>query len=145
MPDEGPLFLGRSSDGKWRCSAYLSLTQQNEFVMYRLDVRPWGRDLIPLGTDVLRRLPLGRWLTSAHSWLRAPMEEWLDSGAVTTSRPIEEKELRRLRQQAERLVKSELPEERTQRLRPFLLSTDRAFVLRIAGAWCGARHPTSYC
>jgi len=109
MPEEGPLLVGRSSDGRWRCSAHLSLTEQNEFVIYRLDVRPWGSELIPLGTDVLRRLPLGRWLTSAHSWLTAPLAEWLDSGSPSPSRPVDEKEWRRLRQEAERIVKSELP------------------------------------
>ena len=94
-----PLLVGRSSDGKWRCIAHLGFTDRNELVAYRLEVRPWGDEVVGLGTDALRNLPLGRWLTNAHSWLAGPVAEWAR----------DPEKLKHLRQETRRLAESTPP------------------------------------
>lgn len=108
VPKEGPLMVGRSPDGKWRCLAWLSLNERNELVAYRVEVRPWTGEVISLGTDVLRYLPLHRWLAEAHSSLTGPVAAWLREGGVP-ARSIDRRELRRLRKEAERMVESTPP------------------------------------
>jgi hypothetical protein len=106
LPSEGPLMVGRSPDGLWRCLAWLSLNERGELVIFRLELRPWTTDEMPsIGTDVLRYLPLAHWLAQAHSRLTEGIAEWLQERGVST-RPIDAKEFRRLRKLAERMVES---------------------------------------
>lgn len=101
-------MVGRSSDGRWRVLGYLSLTDNDEFVIYRLEIRPWTSDVIFIGTDVLRNLPLHRWLVEAHSRLTEPIAEWLRDKGVP-ARAVDDKELRRLSKLAERMAASTPP------------------------------------
>ncbi|MGD0984479.1 MAG: hypothetical protein ABSA65_11785 [Acidimicrobiales bacterium] len=109
LAPEGPLMVGRSPDGLWRCLAWLSLTDRQEIVIFRLEVRPWGDDVLSLGTNPLRDLPLHRWLTQAHSRLTDGIAEWLaDEGGVPTH-SMDAKELRRLRRVAKDMAESTTP------------------------------------
>lgn len=63
-----PLLVARSPDAEWRVMAHLHL-HDGAFFMQDLNIVPWDGYPLPMGTEVLRRLPLARWLTQAHSWL----------------------------------------------------------------------------
>jgi hypothetical protein len=69
-PDDADPFIGgRSPDGHWGVVAHLRLLG-DVFSICDLEVWPWdGEESAALGTDVVRRLPLGRWLTFAHGRL----------------------------------------------------------------------------
>lgn len=108
-PDKGPLMVGRSSDGLWRCLAWLSLTDRQEIVVFRLELRPWGDDVLMLGTNVLRDLPLHRWLAQAHSRLTEGVAAWLANEGGTPTHPIDAKELRHLRKVAQGMAESTTP------------------------------------
>jgi hypothetical protein len=109
MPSDGPtLLVGRSSDGNWRCVADLVLTEADQFVISRVDVRPWWNKVQRLGTDVLRRLPLDAWLARAHLWITEPIRKWVKEEGEP-SRPLGAKDLRRLRASAKRIAASQTP------------------------------------
>jgi hypothetical protein len=79
-----PIIGGRSPDGRWKCLAYLTLTDGNKFIVHRIELLPWGPVALPLGTKELRRLPLSRWLAGAHAKLGGAAKNHLVSGKPTT-------------------------------------------------------------
>jgi hypothetical protein len=83
--EDGPKIEGRSSDGSWRCNALLAKDADGRLSISRLEVEPWTfGDRLALGTNVLRSLPLGRWLASAHSQL-GDAGVWLKTGTLAGS------------------------------------------------------------
>lgn len=102
-----PLLVGRSTDGKWRCIAHLDLTEAGELVVFRLEVCPWGDEVISIGTAVLANLPLHRWLVAAHSRLADPaVAEWF---AARGAHLLTSDQLTKVRREAKRLAKSTPP------------------------------------
>jgi len=82
-PDDGdPIIVARSPDGAWRVLLHLWLTE-SEFFVRDIAIRPWDNQSRPVGTDVLRRLPLGRWATMAHGWLAEYAQKGIDTGRGT--------------------------------------------------------------
>jgi hypothetical protein len=74
---------GWTPDGLWRCIGDLIKTDQGRLVVSRLVIEPWRfGDQIGVSTDVLRKLPLGRWLASAHATM-SDSEQWLATGELS--------------------------------------------------------------
>lgn len=102
-----PLLIGRSPDGKWRCIAHLDLTDAGELVIFRLEVCPWDDRVVGIGSDLLRNLPLHRWLVAAHSHLSDPgVAEWFLARGARALTPDQIKEVKR---DAKRLSRSTPP------------------------------------
>ena len=93
LPPEGPMLVGRSSDGFWRFVGWLSLTAADEFVIFRSETRPWDDVVRPLTADVLRSLPLSRWLVEAHGTFTEPIAAWLRAHGQD-ARAVDKAELR---------------------------------------------------
>ena len=78
-----PMIEGRSVDGLYRCYADLDV-KAGRLTIIHLEVEPWAFGQASIGTDALRQLPLGRWLTQAHSLLRDETL-WLRTGELGKS------------------------------------------------------------
>ena len=61
-----PIIGGRSSDGRWKVLAYLTLTDDGQFLISRLEVMPWEPVALDLNMQDLKALPLTRWRAEAH-------------------------------------------------------------------------------
>jgi hypothetical protein len=64
-----PMIEGRSIDGRYRCLADLAVID-GRLSITRLELAPWTFGGATIGTDALRQIPLGRWLTLAYSILQ---------------------------------------------------------------------------
>jgi len=80
-PEDADPFIGaRSPDGAWRVVAHLHLADDGTFFVRDLEVTPWDGSPMPLSTDTLRRLPLGRWTTQAHASLAGRARKGVAAG-----------------------------------------------------------------
>jgi hypothetical protein len=77
-----PWVLARSPDGVWWCELHFRDEDGHLAFDWMSRLVPWpvrpGERVPPLTTDVLRSLPLGRWLALAHSRL-AEMPDWSEA------------------------------------------------------------------
>lgn len=70
---------GRSTDGRWCARAFLAVDQDQHLTIMRLELWPSSTAIVTgaplpsgLSGDVLRQLPLGRWLAEARGQLTDP-------------------------------------------------------------------------